>query len=64
MDISQVKANSQEIKQYTIACSLLVVLVSKYVHKDWTINTRASNHMTSQFELLDRIKIVPKFGRK
>jgi len=40
--------------------SSISALVSQYVHKEWIIDTGASNHMTSQLGLLDRIKVVPK----
>lgn len=44
--------------------SFLIALVSKYVHKEYIVDIGASYHMTSQFELLDRIKVVPKSRRK
>jgi len=44
--------------------SSISALVSQYVHKEWIIDTGASNHMTSQLGLLDRVKVVPKSERR
>lgn len=38
-------------------------LVSKYVDKEWIVDTGASNYMTSYLDQLDNIKIVPKSER-